>query len=86
MEYTRSSESSNLQPRAFMIQSACGFASEDYYRLLEFRLAVADDVDLFDGGLLIFHVDDSQHLQCIGCYGNATTHVKVSLLPADGNY
>ena len=84
---------SNRYPDALVIRQ--GFAAADEYLLLEYRQAVDDDADLFGGGLLIYHVDESKMLQGVGGHPWQTIdggwpangrHYRVALLPADGNY
>ncbi len=81
---------SNLYPDALMI--AKGFPSREYL-LLENRQPLDYDEMMFgDGGILIYHIDDTKFLQETPGYPGQEgwpingNHYRVALLPADGLY
>jgi M6 family metalloprotease-like protein len=78
-------ESSNRVPQAAVLRA--GYTAPFEYLLLEFRLAIDYDANLFGGGLLIYHVDDGPHFKP----DNTTTvftkhHHRIAVLQADGLY
>ena len=80
-------ESSSMDPsNAFVIRHPL-FAVDEYL-LIEYRSALEYDVNLFGGGLLIYHVDDSQRVQGGSTlpYGDNASHLKVAVIQSDGNY
>jgi M6 family metalloprotease-like protein len=78
---------SHMDPtNAFMIRHPQFNFNE--YILIEFRTPSEYDIDLFGGGLLMYHVDDSQRVQGGSTlpYGNSESHLKVAVIQADGKY
>ena len=88
-EYRLATANRYSENSAYVIRE--GFPVDEYI-LLEHRQAVDWDVDLFGGGLLIYHVDDSKRLQGVGGYPSLEgwpangLHYRVALLQADGQY
>lgn len=88
-EYRLATVNRYAEHSTFVIKK--GFAVDEYL-LLEFRQAIDYDTDLFGGGLLIIHVDDSKRLQGVGGYPGLEgwpengLHYRVALLQADGQY
>jgi M6 family metalloprotease-like protein len=75
----------STHPQAYIIRQ--GFAEQEYL-LIENRPAVNDDVNLFGGGLLVYHVDDAKRVQ--GTVKDwpalGKDHYKVAVVQADGRY
>lgn len=79
----------NFFPEAYAIR--IGFSDEEYL-LLEYREAKDDDIELFGGGLFIYHINGRQRGQRTSGYPgregwpeNLNVY-KVALLQADGRY
>ena len=78
---------SNTDPNSALVIRHPLFAFGEYL-LIEYRSASEYDVNLFGGGLLIYHVDDNQRVQGGSTlpYGSAESHLKVAVIQSDGKY